>query len=421
MNKKRTVSYQFLLERLQLCSHKAVFLVLFSMLMFAQVQAQKTWNQFRGPSRSGMLTEAKFPDVWPENGPELLWTKDVGNGFPEVTILGEVAYVFSSDSLDGGYEYVAALNAISGKELWKTKVDSMWYEVDGWGHGPRATPAIDADKIFCLSGFGKLTALNIKNGEKIWMVDLPAEFGSSVPRWGFTSSPLLVDDILILETGGTEERAFTAFDKNSGKVLWSKATANTSYCSPAIAEIDGKINVVFANDTMLRSFSINGEELWAFRMPLRSPTAMPVFIAPDRFFCSSVSQTGSFIVEIKDGQPLEILKSETMQNNWSSSCYLDGYLYGFSKAKLQCVSAETGEMKWGKRGFGKGSLIIAGNKIFVMSDQGKIIVVEATPDQYHEIGTFQALEGKSWTPPTYVDGKLYVRNLSKMSCYKFTN
>lgn len=421
MNKeRRTVSNQFSLESIRKYSRHAVLFVLLSIVLLANSQAQNVWNQFRGPSRNGILPEAKFPDVWPENGPELLWTKDVGNGFPEVTFANDVAYIFSSDSLEGGYEYVAALNANSGKELWKTKVDSMWFEVDGWGHGPRATPAIDGEAVYCLSGYGKLTALNIENGEKIWQINLPESFGSAIPRWGFSSSPLLVEDILILETGGTDSRAFSAFNKKTGAALWSRAPGNTSYCSPTLATIDGQTNIVFANDTMLRSYTVAGDELWAFRMPLRMPTASPVFIAPNKFFVSSVSQTGSFIVEITDGQAQEILKSPTMQNNWSSSCYRDGYLYGFSKAKLQCVSVETGEMLWGKRGFGKGSLIMVADKLLVMSDQGKLIVVKAEPDQYTEIGSFQALEGKSWTPPSYADGKIYVRNLTKMACYSLT-
>ena len=419
MNHGKTVPKRLKFKKIHTNRPQAFLLLLFT-LSLVQIQAQDSWSQFRGALRSGVLTVTDLPDTWPEEGPELIWTLDVGSGFPEVAVAGNMAYIFSSDSLEGGYEYLAAHKTESGEELWKTKVDSMWYEADGWGHGPRATPAVDGDMIFCLSGFGKLTALKTKNGKIAWVVDLPAEFGSTIPRWGFSSSPLLIDDLVILETGGTEDRAFTAFNKKSGKVEWSKGTGNTSYNSPAIADIDGQTNIVFANDTMLTSFNPKGEVLWAFRMPLRSPTAMPVFIAPNKFFVSSVCNTGGFIVEVDKNEPKEILTSRTMQNNWSSSCYLDGYLYGFSKTKLQCVSVETGEMIWGKRGFGKGSLIIVGDKLIVMADRGKVIIVEATPDEYKEVVSFQALEGKSWTAPSYANGKLFVRNLSKMSCYKLS-
>jgi outer membrane protein assembly factor BamB len=398
---------------------QAVLLFFFTLALL-NVQAQDGWKQFRGAERSGVLTDIQLPDVLPENGPELLWTKDIGNGFPEVAVDRGVAYIFSSDSVDRGYEYLAAIAIESGEELWKTKLDSMWVEADGWGHGPRATPVIADDMIFCITGYGKFNALKTKSGKIDWTIDLPAEFGAAIPRWGFTSSPMLVDDLLILETGGTEGRAFTAFHLKTGEIAWSKGNGGTTYNSPAIAEINGQTNIVFANDTMLTSFTPKGEELWAFRMPLRRPTAMPVFIPPNKFFVSSVSDVGGFIVEVNDNEPKEILTSTTMQNNWSSSCYKDGYLYGFSKAKLQCVSIDSMEMLWGKRGFGKGSLIMLGDKLVIMSDQGKIIIVEATPDEYREVGSFQSLEGKSWTAPSYADGKLFVRNLSKMACYKLS-
>jgi len=416
---EKTVSQRLGFKKTFINYLQVTLLLLFT-LGLLQLQAQDGWKQFRGAERNGVFTGAELPDVLPENGPERLWTIEVGNGFPEVAVDGNIAYILSSDSLDNGYEYIAAVDIVAAEELWRTKLDSMFYEVDGWGHGPRATPAIANDMIFCLTGYGKFIALKTKSGKIVWTIDLPEEFGSELPRWGFTSSPMVIDDVVILETGGSEERAFTAFHKKSGKIAWSKGIGNTSYNSPTIAEINGQLNIVFANDSMLSSFNSKGEELWAFRMPLRRPTAMPVFIAPNKFFVSSVSNTGSFIVEVNDNEPKELSTSTTMQNNWSSSCYRDGYLYGFSKTKLQCVSVETGEMKWGKRSFGKGSLIIVGDKLVVMSDQGKIIIVEATPDEYHEIGSFQALEGKSWTAPSYANGMLFVRNLSKMSCFKLS-
>lgn len=419
MNNGRTVSIPLLLKQIRLCSHRAVFLILFFIILLAQTQAQQGWSQFRGEDHDGIVSQAGIPDVFPENGPELMWTLDVGEGFPEVVAGGNVAYIFSSDSLEGSYEYVSAIQIESGKEIWKIKVDSMWFEPDGWGHGPRATPAIDEDHLYCLSGHGKLSALKLKNGKLAWTVNLPQEFGSVAPRWGFSSSPTLIENSLILETGGTEGRAFTSFDTKTGKVLWSKGIGPTSYNSPAHAQMNGETHIVFANDTMLSAFSPSGEELWSYRMPLKAPMAMPVFMPPNKFFVSSVSRTGSFVIELNENnEAKEILSSTTMQNNWSSSCYLDGYLYGFSKAKLQCVSAESGEMTWGKRGFGKGSLIMVDNKLLALSDQGKIILIEAKPEAYNELGSFQALEGKSWTAPSYANGKLFVRNLSKMSCYK---
>lgn len=420
MNQGRGVSILLPKKHLQLFHVLAAFFMLTFLILQSSIQAQQSWNQFRGAGGSAFISGALVPESIPEQGPQLLWAKDVGNGFPEVAVADNVAYIFSSDSLEGGYEYLAAFNASNGAEIWKTKVDSMWFEKDGWGHGPRSTPAIGENHIFCLSGCGKFAAYNKKNGKESWSVNLPNDFGSAIPRWGYSTSPVIVGEMVIIETGGTENRAFTAFNKNDGEIFWSNGKGTASYCSPAFAEIDGQPQLVFAIDTLLYGINSKGEELWQFRMPLRGPMAMPVFMEPNRFFVSSVSRTGGFVVEVNDNQPEQVFTSTTMQNNWSSSCYKDGYLYGFSRAKLQCVSAETGEMVWGKRGFGKGSLIIVDDKLLVLSDQGKLIIVEATPDEYRELASFQALEGKSWTAPSFAEGKLFVRNLEKMACYKLS-
>ncbi len=385
---------------------------------FSQENNLKAWSQFRGNLRNGLNNETRPFETWAEIGPQLLWTKSVGNGFPEVTVSAGFAYIFSSDSLDGDFEYLAAIEVETGEELWKSKVDSMYREIDGWGHGPRATPAIDETAIYCLSGFGKLAALSLKDGSKIWMVDLPKEFGTAQPRWGFSSSPLLVENLLILETGGINEKTHSAFDKKTGKTLWSKGSGEASYNSPAIINIGGQSQIIFAGDSVLFSYNLAGNYLWNYKMPFRQPTAMPVFIAPDKIFVSTVSDAGSFMIRIENDKATELWKSSAMQNEWSTSCYHDGFIYGISKTKLVCISAETGEIKWGQRGFGKGSLILVGDKLIVLSDQGAISIVEVTSEKFTKLLSFQALEGKSWTAPSFADGKLFVRNLTTMSCFR---
>jgi outer membrane protein assembly factor BamB len=403
-----------------ICYLTMIALLSFLLLNASSVSATGKWKQFRGENRSGVVSDAPINVTFTDGEPACLWTQPVGNGFSEVLVDDIAAYIFSGDTLNGGYEYIEAYDKSTGTSLWKTVVDSLWYEKDGWGHGPRSTPALDDDKLFCLSGCGKFSAIDLQNGEILWSVSLPADFGTVTPRWGFSTSPAIAGDHVILETGGTENRAITAFDKNSGKVKWSNATGIAAYCSPLVATIENETQIIIALDTMLLSFDTHGETLWSYRMPLRGPMAMPVLLPPNKIFVSSESRTGSFLVEVSDNKPAEVFSSPGMQNNWSSSCYHNGYLYGFSRARLQCVSAETGEMVWGKRGYGKGSLIIVNDVIVALSDQGLIVLAEATPEEYREIGSFKALEGKSWTAPTFADGKLYVRNLTSMSCFDLT-
>ena len=397
----------------------AMFMFLQIPLTFSQLSESMTWNQFRGFNRNGISIENAIPDKLPENGPKLLWKQKIGAGFSEITIEENIIYTMLSEEIDStsGSEFVAALDGKTGNIIWQTKVDSLFF--DTFGNGPRSTPLIGENNIYSFSSFGKLTANSKKDGKTIWQVDFMSEFGSQLPQWAFSSSPIMVDDVLVIEAGGTESRAFIGFDRTNGKILWAKGDGIASYSSPVVAKIDGISNIIFTNQTTLFSFNSNGDTLWTHSMTMNAPMATPVVFDNNKIFISTVRSRGFSIVEVKNNTVTEVLNAGTMKNDFSSSLYYDGYFYGFDVAALQCISAETGEKKWTKRGLGKGSLILVDDKLMVLSDKGKLVQIKATPDAYTEQGSFQALDGKSWTAPSFVNGKLYLRNLTEIACYNF--
>jgi outer membrane protein assembly factor BamB len=151
-------------------------------------------------------------------------------------------------------------------------------------------------------------------------------------------------------------------------------------------------------------------------MPFRSIITVPLIFEGNKIFLSGIRNPGFVIVEVNDHQPKEFIRGNSMKTDFNTSVYHDGYIYGFHVAALRCISAETGEVKWTKRGYGKGSLILVDGNLFVLSDKGKLVVVKATPEAFTEKLSIQAMDGKSWTAPSYVNGKIYLRNLSQMTC-----
>jgi len=397
----------------------ALFLVLQMPNAFAQMN--ESWNQFRGPSRSGISTETSTFKLPSEGTPQLVWKKKLGCAFSELTVSEGRLYTMLSEKTDSlsGSEYTAAFDAKTGLEIWRSKIDSIFIDKDGFGDGPRSTPVIGENYIFSFSSYGKLFAHSKTDGKLIWQVDFVAEFGSKLPRWGFSSSPVLVDDVLVMEAGGTDSRAFVAFNQNTGKLLWFKGEGIAFYNSPLVAKIDGETQIIFANKKKLSSYNSKGETLWTFDMKMSYPTAMPVLFDSNKIFISTVRSSGFIVVEVKGNTVTELLQAPTMKNDYSSTLYHDGYFYGFNVAALQCISAETGEKKWTKRGFGKGSLILVGDRLLVLSDKGQLIQIKATPEAYTEQSRFQAIEGKSWTAPSFANGKVYLRNQTEMACYSF--
>lgn len=398
-----------------------IFLTIIMIYSVASLEVcAQSWEQFRGVNRSGISTEKLTADDWTENQPELIWRKELGSGFSEIIISEGVVYTMISEIIDSitGSEYVVAYDEISGDEIWRSKVDSIYFDEDGWGDGPRSTPTIDSEYIYSLSGHGKLTANSKKDGSFKWQRDFVKEFGSATPRWGFASSPLLVDDKIIMEVGGTESRAFMAFNKKNGETIWASSDGNASHDSPLMVTIEGQNQILFANNRKLYSFNSDGDTLWTFNMPFGGLTAIPLFIPPNKIFLSGVRNPGFSIIQIEDNKAKEVLTGSSMKNDFSSCIYHDGYIYGFHVAALRCITADSGEVKWTKRGLGKGSLILVDDKLLVLSDKGKLVYVDASPIAYLEKGFIQPLTGKSWTAASFLNGKVFVRNLSHMACYK---
>lgn len=397
----------------------AILVFAFSLSGFPQ-QISEAWPQFRGQNRDGIVAGEKSSINWIQSQPELIWKKEIGSSFSEIVISRDVIYTMFSDKIDSisGFEYVAAFEKSTGSEIWRSQIDSIFIDVDGWGDGPRSTPAIDENNIYSFSGHGKLTANSRKDGSLIWQRDFIKEYGSTTPRWGYASSPLLVDGKLVMEVGGIDSKAFMAFNPVNGKEIWSKGDGNASHDSPLLVNIEDQDQLIFLNGRKMYSLKLDGDTLWTYNMPFGGITAMPVFIAPNKIFVSGVRNPGFFIAKVENNKATEFIRGSSMKNDYNSCVYSNGKIYGFHVAALRCISAETGEVVWNKRGFGKGSLILAEGNLFVLSDQGKLVLVESDSDTYVEKGSVKAINGKSWTAPSFDDGMIYVRNLTEMACFK---
>ncbi len=398
-----------------------IFLIAFQgYLGFSQEIDTNAWPQFRGQTRDGVSTGKISSTDWNQVPPNLVWKKEIGEGFSELTVLDGVVYTMTSVKLDSisGFEFVIAFDEKTGEELWRTQVDSMYYDGDGWGSGARATPAIDQENIYSFSGRGVLSANSRKDGRLIWQVDFVKTFGSTTPRWGFACSPLLLDETVLMEIGGIEKRAFGAFNKKDGTLLWSSGEGVSSHDSPLLTTIEGQEQIIFANGRTLYSYTPKGDTLWTYTMPFGGLTAIPLLVEDNKIFLSGVRTPSFCIVKIENNQASEFLTGPAMKNDFSSSCYYNGYVYGFHVAALRCISAETGEAKWTKRGLGKGSLILVDDQLLVLSDQGTLLMVDTNPEAYTEHGSVDALTGKSWTAPSFSNGRIFLRNLTEMACYQ---
>ena len=383
--------------------------------LIASIVAGADWPQFRGPNRDGISPESAVLKSWPASGPKVLWKAPLGEGYSQVVSTKGRLYTLAQQ----GEEQVAiAFDGATGKRLWRTRIDREYN--DGQGDGPRSTPTVDGELVYVLSAHGKLAALRTANGQVAWQHDLRAEYGANPPQWGVSTSPLVEGKLLIVNVGGAGNKSIVAFDKTNGKVVWTSQGDGAGYSAPIAITVRGVRQViVFTADAILSISPEDGRLFWrsGWKTDYDVNAATPIFLPPDKLFVSSGYGTGSALLQINRTNVSEVWRSRGMKNQFSSSVLHDGVLYGFDDATFKAIDAATGKERWKTRGFGHGSLILAGGHLIVLSDRGKLALVQATPEEYRELGNAQVIEGKCWTSPSLADGRLYVRNEEELIAF----
>lgn len=379
-----------------------------ALCLIAVAVAAADWPQFRGPNRDGISPEPAALKSWPASGPKVLWKAPLGEGYSQVVSVKGRLYTLAQQ---GAEQVAVAFDGATGKRLWRTRIDGEYN--DGQGDGPRSTPTIDGELVYALSANGKLAALRAANGQVAWQHDLRAEYGANPPQWGVSTSPLVEGKLLIVNVGGSGNKSIVAFDKANGKPVWTSQGDGAGYSAPIAITVRGVRQViVFTADAILSLSPDDGRLFWrtGWRTDYDVNAATPIFFPPDRLIVSSGYDTGAALLQIRRTEVAEVWRSKGMKNQFSSSVLHDGIVYGFDNATLKAIDAATGNERWKQRGFGHGSLILAGGNLIVLSDRGKLALVQATPEEYRELGTAQVLDGKCWTAPSLADGRLYMRN-----------
>lgn len=379
--------------------------VLVSILNAQSIPAE--WPQYRGLNRDGISLEKGLVKGFPESGPKMNWTIPIGEGYSGVVIANGKLFTMDSNNKD---EFVVGIDPSTGKEIWRVRIDAMFS--NDQGNGPRSTPTVDGNMLYALGANGQLVALSAADGKKIWGHDLVKEFGSEIPNWGTSTTPLIEKDLLIVDVGGKAGHSIMAFNKKNGSVVWNTHTDKQGYSCPIAVTVNGVRQILVFTGTSLVSVSPQGKVLWKYpwRTSWDANIAAPIFIAPDKVFISTSYDVGAAVVQIKGNSVQEIWKNRVMKNHFNSSVLYNGHLYGFDDATLKCIDANTGEEKWKERGFGKGSLILADGKLIILGERGKLAMAEAKPEAYTQLAEAQVIDGKCWTMPTLANGKLYLRS-----------
>lgn len=297
---------------------------------------------------------------------------------------------------------------------------------NGMGDGPRGTPTVDGDKVYIEGGNGDVACLEAATGKTFWSVNLKADFGGGVPGWGYSESPLVIGDWLIVTPGG-KGGTLAALNKHDGKIIWrsTEVTEGAHYSSPVYAEIGGIKQIVqFANQSVFGVTLDEGKLLWRYTAPANgTANCCDPIIQGDYVFAASAYGTGGGLAKIVPAGSLQA--AEEVYFEKKMGCHHGGivkvgdYMYSAAAGSLICMDYATGKIMWQARGPGKGALCVADGMLYVLGENHEMALVEATPEEYRERGRFKIEEhGRpAWAHPVVAGGRLYIRDQESLSAY----
>lgn len=438
------------------------------------------WPQFLGPHRNNTIEASGLTTKWGEGGPPVRWEREVGAGYGAPSVRGDVLVLHDRS---GNEERVQAMDAGTGERLWQYEYPSRFRDPYGYNNGPRCSPLLTTNRCYTFGAEGKLLCLDLTTGAPVWQRDTAADWDVPEAFFGVGSSPILLDNRLIVVVGGQPNAAVVALDAATGETLWENGGQSAwdgvittgwrreapyewtgyekiaAYSSPVVATIHRQRHLLcFLRQGLVSLDPVNGSPRFAFwfQSPVdESVNAMVPVVNDDHIFLSAAYyRIGAVLLEVtSDGKSVETvwrhppspwardadtggLIDPVMEIHWSTPVLHQGYLYGFSgrnepDATFRCVEFRTGKLRWSRderwrrtsrnpqpNVYGRGSLILADEKLLVLGEGGKLGFFHPTPERPVEICSWQVphLRFPCWTGPVLAHRNLYLRSEDRLVC-----
>lgn len=376
------------------------------------------WPGFRGPGRNSVISGVHIDTDWSTSPPVELWRRSIGPGWSSFAVHGDLIY---TQEQRGDDEVVACYNAVTGEPVWQHRDRERFWEAQA-GAGPRATPTLHGGRVYTFGATGILNALDASDGTLLWSRNAASDTGVEIPGWGFSSSPLVVDDLVIVHAG-----ALAAYDLTSGEPRWFGPVAG-SYSSPQLVTIDGVRQIVMLSGDGTTSVAVTGGTL-LWQHPWPGGIVQPAVTANGDLLLSAGGLTGGLgvrrvaVAHSTSGWTTEERwTSNRLKPNFNDFVVHQGHAYGFDGSILACIELAAGERSWKGGRYGNGQLVLLADQdlLLVLSEKGELALVRATPDRFSELARFPAIEGKTWNHPVLVGDLLLVRNGEQMVAFRLS-
>ena len=378
------------------------------------------WPRYCGANGDRLIREPQCSFDWKTNPPKELWRHPVGDAWSSFAVVGEKLF---TQEQRAELECVVCYDATSGKELWRRE-DTARYDTAQGGTGPRGTPTVTEDALFALGASGILNALNPVTGASIWQRNICTDAGSKMVEWGMSGAPLIYEQTVIVDAGGSHDKAVIAYDRTSGEIVWASDSHKAGYSSPRLERIGESLQLlVFHGDGLAGFEPSTGKKLWEYPWTnqYKINVAQPMMFG-DQIFFSSGYDSGCVMIDptkLTDGVPADVWpRNKNLKLKFNEAVQLGDFVYGLDDGILACIDVRTGERTWKGGRYRYGQILLWGDKLIVQAETGFVAVVEANPEKFVEIARLDALNDRTWNVPVVNQGRLFVRNASEAACYE---
>jgi outer membrane protein assembly factor BamB len=386
------------------------------------LEGELDYSGYLGPDRSGCVAGARLESDWSAHPPQQIWRHAVGLGWSGFAVSrGRVI----TQEQRGPNEVVVCYALDSGLVLWKHTNEVRFSDAMG-GDGPRATPTIADSRVYALGATGILDCLAEDTGKAIWTHDILKE--NSIPNmpFGKTSSPLRVDDLVVVTGGMANKCTLLAYRCADGTAAWQTGTDQASFTSPRVATLGGQRQILSVNAANVCGYDPkDGRELWhyAWGSDKWPKCAQPIALDDDRILLSASFQNPTTLLRVRRGADgrfsvNEIWKNHNLKAAFNNIVTRNGCAFGLDDGILVCLDLATGERKWKDGRYGKGQVLLADDLLLIQTEPGPVTLVEASPAGFHELASIPALHGKTWNTPALAGQYLLVRNDHEAACYR---
>lgn len=385
------------------------------------------WPQWRGPKFDAISLETGLADAWPEAGPPVLWSRELGQGYSSFIAVGSHVYTLNQTLYE---QAVICLDAETGKTVWSSRY-SWPYEGGGLYPGPRSTPTWYDGRIYFAAPDGTIGCLNAADGSSIWSVNPTKQFRGQGTDFGYSCSPVVVDGKVIVPVGG-EGASVVALDAKDGSVVWKGGDSSASYASPLPITLNGQQQIIALLENSMAAFDLKtGQLLWEDELSqgYDEHSAAPLYREP-LLMIAGPFRSGAKCLRLQpEGKPTRVWDTPKFSNDTASSVLYEGHIYGFdlrdaqsrvnrpSRGEYRCLDFETGKILWSSDQPGHANTIVADGKLILFNDRGEVILARATPDRYEELARVQVFQDEiCWSPAALDRGRLYLRTQTRAVC-----